>query len=363
MTNKALDGYGSGTRMPILGYAAWYTISAPRIEYDPLKAKITELGLDPSILPAQIRPGDAFKRACRYSKNAKIPLVGTENYANILIREVAQDSEAVERHMIIEICDPQNRRLEFETAASLVLNKNRIDVRWEHGGVEQTKSFTRRVDAQLLLANLENREQKSTTSTVDDPKIVVERTPIANGSQYRSIIDEAIDKFVTEYEDARNFLDAQTLRQMVRRQLTVMRSFKLKKTGSVYYVPKSEEAQAIALINLLDWMGDDSNFHILPLIDADKQREMMQAAFESEVHEHAQTMLSDVSEALRSGSKINASTWVEFLDRKERLLAQAREYSDLVQKEFTKAGIELALLDDAMTKALQGGLVKAARGS
>ena len=281
-TNRnPLKGYGAGIKnQPLLGWIAWYTISEPRIEHANLKAKVIELGLDEVTLPAKLRSGDSFKRACRYAGQKKIPLVGTSNVANVLIRDVVQDTETVERHMIVEIRDSANHRLEYETAARLTLQKAAHHVSWEKDGVKHKETFFRRSEASAKLKALGDDVDASVES-VNEPTLDIERTVWAATSQYRDLVDASVDKFVQEYDYAKTYLDPQTLRQMVRRQLDMMRSFMVRSTGSVYYIPVDQGEKAEKLAELLDWISDGSVFHMLPFIDTEKQREMMQASFEA----------------------------------------------------------------------------------
>ena len=72
-------------------------------------------------------------------------------------------------------------------------------------------------------------------------------------------------------------------------------------------------------------------------------------------------MINTVSEAIRDGVKINASTWSDFLERKEKLTERTEEYSEVIQQEFTLAQNELKVLDQIMVKALGEGLIKPSR--
>ncbi len=58
---------------------------------------------------------------------------------------------------------------------------------------------------------------------------------------------------------------------------------------------------------------------------------------------------------------MTSAAWVEYMNRKEALQQRAVEYSDLIDREFIKAGTELSLLDDTMTELLKRGLVKDSR--
>lgn len=315
-----LAGYGAGIRKEtLLGWVAWYGISDPTVEYNKLKDKFHELGLDEQALPAPLRPGDSFKRACRYAQASKLPIPGTDNYANVLIRKVAMEADLLEWHMVIETVDSEGRKLGYDEVAALRFRKD--------------------------------------TNTLD-----IDRTDFSKGKGYTGISNDAVARFKEEFVFAQTFIDSQTLRQTIRRQLDMMRAFLLRRNGSVYYVPKDQESKAVALADLLEWVGGGSGFHILPLIDTDKQREMIQGAFEDEVHESAQKMLSDLQEAIVTKKKLTNGAWLEMMDRKDKLYERAREYSDLIDREFAKAGTELSLLDDSMMEVLKQGLIKEARG-
>ncbi len=363
--SSPLAGYGAGIRKEtLLGWVAWYGISDPEVQYDALKKRVIDLGLDVSALPAPLRPGDSFKRACRYAEQKKVPY--GDVFTNIMIRSVAQDNETVERHLVVEIVDANDKRLEYEPAARLILDKYEYTLSWtakNNRAMEET--FTHKQSAIELRTKIEEKlgDAKGSLrlSQTEIPSLIIERFPWSLEKKNVDLVNSALEIFEDEYEKARTFLDAQTIRQMVRRQLDLMRAFLLRKNGSVYFIPGDQETQAIALCDLLDWISADSGFHILPLIDTAKQREMIQAAFEDEVHDSAQTMLNVLAEALHNEEAVTSAAWVDFMSKKDALQARAVEYSDLIDREFIKAGTELSLLDDMMTEILKKGLVKESR--
>ena len=327
--NSPLAGYGAGIRKEtLLGWVAWYGISDPKVEYEALKQRFEDLGLDEEALPAPLRPGDSFKRACRYAQESKLPVPGTDLYANILIRKVTTDADLLVWHMIVETVDAGGQKLGYDEIAALKFHKD-----------------------------------QGTPDADGKPqgKLDIIRTPHSLGVGFKRLSDRAIARFREEFEDAQKYIDSQTLRQTIRRQLDMMRAFLLRKNGSVYFLPTDQQEKAEALADLLEWIGNGSGFHILPLIDTDKQREMIQAAFEDEVHDSAQKMLNDLQEALLQQQSITNGTWLDMLDRKEKLLERAREYSDLIDSEFKKAGTELAMLDDSLHEIMSQGLIKPAR--
>ncbi len=365
--SSPLAGYGAGIRQEtLLGWVAWYGISDPEVKYDALKQRVIDLGLDVSALPAPLRPGDSFKRACRYAEQKKVPY--GDVFTNIMIRAVTQDNETVERHLVVEIVDADDKRLEYEPAARLILDKYVYTLSWTaKDGKPMEATFAHKQSAINLRTKIEKprgfdpKTGNLRLSMSEEPTLVIERFDWSTQPGNIRLVNRALKTFELEYKKARTFLDAQTIRQMVRRQLELMRAFLLRRNGSVYFIPADEEERAVALCELLDWISSDSGFHILPLIDTAKQREMIQAAFEDEVHESAQTMLNTLSEALHNEEAVTSAAWVDFMSKKEALQARALEYSDLIDREFIKAGTELTLLDETMTELLKQGLVKESR--
>lgn len=352
-----LKGYGSGIRKEtLLGFVAWYGISDVDIRYEDLKAKFAELGLDEEAMPGEIRAVDAFKRACRYTQERKQPIPGTDLLANVMVRDVANDRETTERHIVIEIVDQQGRRLQYETAARLLFTRRIHKVLWEdEKGRTQERQFYLEQEAAEFMEDCEGDNVRR--ATIEKAGVTVDK--VWTYGRHDTIVDSAIARFRQEFDRASQYLDSQSLRQMIRRQLDFMKAFLLRKNGSVYFIPKHEERRAIALAELHEWFGGGSSFHILPLIDTEKQREMIQAAFEDEVHEEALQMIHKLKDALTESKPITAGAWNMIQQRKNELLERARAYSDLIDREFAKAGTELALLDDTMAELLNQGLVKA----
>lgn len=365
MKGNPLAGYGAGIRKEtLLGWVAWYGISEPQVTHEKLRDKFKELGLDKDALPAPIRPGDAFKRACRYAEQSKIAITGTDTYANVLIRNVAQTPEMIERHIVIEIVDAQGRKLDHQDAVALTFYKKRYTVtgHQDAADTEEDEEPTKpsisehRFRAEAVAASEALNDPDAKIKTADSPTLDI--NILWTDKKAAGLITQAVDRFREEFASASVFIDSQTLRGVIRRQLDLMRSFLLRSGGSVYFVPKSEEKKAIALTVLHEWIGNGSGFHILPLIDTEKQREMIQAAFEDEVHEEAKQMIFKLREAINDKTPLTAKQFTELRERKEALQSRAKEYSDLIDHEFIKAGTELALLDDAMSEVFMGGLVK-----
>lgn len=309
-----IPGYGANlTDEMTLGYICWYTITTPKITHERMVELVTDLELDPFILPNPPRRGDAFKRACRYSEQNGLSIPGSENKANILIRSVANTATEVERHMVVEIVDPNGRRLEYIDAAHLKFD---------------------RANSRLKVAkrNLE--------------------------TSYDNMVVRAINMFNDNFEDAAKHIDAQVIRRMIRDQLTRMGSVSVRRHGSVYFYPQKYQNLGEALEQFCRHMGPGSDFHTLPLVDTTKQREMVSAAFQDEVHERAVQIMSELATYRDTKKKITIRAWTEYRQELQHLVDTRGDYTSLVSNELSKAEVELTALQKSLEDFLSSGLVK-----
>ncbi len=309
-----IPGYGQGlTEDMTLGHIAWWTVTKPRLTPDDVLALVTDLGMDPAIVPKPPRGGDAFKRACRYSERKGLNVPYSDNKANFLIRPVAQTHEDIERHLVLEIVDTEGRHLEYHDAAHL------------------------------------RYERKVGVLHVAKKKINKDLDPM---------VDESLQLFAAQLDDATKYIDAQVIRRMIRDQLTMLHAISVRSGGSVYFIPYREHKTTEALEKFVSHCGEGSGFHALPLVDDRKQREMIQGAFETEVHDEATQLIAELRQASILEQEMTATAWAVYRDRLSDLQTRREEYADLVDTELSKAEDEVRALEAALTDYLTSGLIK-----
>lgn len=296
-----------------LGHIAWYTVTKPRVTHEELEEMVSDLSLSKSPLPNAPRMGDAFKRACRYSERKGVPIPGTDTFANFLIRKVAQNADEVERHLVLEIVDTKGRRLEYHVVAEMTFDRKKTSL----------KVSQRKVDDTLNL-----------------------------------LTQETLKMFTDNFDTAAKYLDAQVLRLFIRDQLALMSATSVRSQGSVYFIPIQAKEQTEALEQLCNRLGAGSMFHALPLIDTSKQREMIIAAFENEVHEEATQLIAELTSKRNQGKEITAKAWEKYKERFNRLKKGANSYAEIVDDELEKVKLEIKSLDNNLSKFLTDGLVK-----
>lgn len=311
----AIPGYGTELSDDLLlGHIAWYTITKPQVTQPEIEAMVTRLDLSKSIIPKEPRPGDAFKRACRYSERSGLALPLTDNKANFLIRSVAQSHEEIERHLVLEEVDPQGKHLSYTTAAKLTFNRK---------------------EDKLQIAKLSLTDQDRD-----------------------QMVTETLNIFGNNFEDALKYIDAQVIRRMVREQLEIMGAIAIRKQGSVYFAPIKEKDRTLALEEFCSQMGHGSVFHSVPLPDTTKQREMIRVAFEDEVHEEAAQAITELRRLRAAGTAITPRAWTDYRNKLNRLKGNYKEYGALVSVEMTKADTELEALERQLAEFMKEGLVK-----
>lgn len=279
-----------------LGYIAWYTITKPRVTHDELSDLATTLGLDSAVIPPEPRVADAFKRACRYSERKGLELPMSQNTGNILIRPVAQTSQEIERHMVLEVVDPDGRTLEYHTVVEF--------------------KFVRAKDV-LQVSKLHLPE-------------------------YDELVENHLALFMSNFHDATTYIDAQLIRRMIREQLDRMLALPVRRQGSVYFIPRSGKEKTQALEQLCQRL-EGSSFHSLPLVDTSKQREMVHAAFEEELHEESAQLISDMNQVI--GKELTPKAWANYLGKLKHLREKYSEYTSLIKTEISQASIELDMIE------------------
>ena len=309
-----VPGYGQGIPEDmILGHIAWWTVTSPQLTHDDVLTLVTDLGMDPAIVPKPPRGGDAFKRACRYSERKGLAIPYSDHQANFLIRSVTQTHEDIERHLVLEIVDGDGRRLEYHDAAHLRYDR---------------------------AAGVLHVAKKKISSDLDP------------------MTDETLQLFAAKLDHATKYIDAQLIRRMIRDQLTMLHAISVRSGGSVYFIPYREHKTTEALEQFLTHCGPGSAFHALPLIDDSKQREMIQAAFEVEVHSEATQLISELRNAVSDKKEMTAAAWAVYREKLRDLQERREEYTDLVDVELTKAEIEVLALEEALGDYVTSGLIK-----
>jgi len=319
--SETLDAYEKGVATTqTLGFIGWYSLPDPHVSHDVLTQKAKDAGMPLTNLPGKPRPADAFKRAMRKTdktRNKSKPIPNDDRYYTFMVRPVQMKGKELEAHVVIEILDTDGKKLAHNEVASLRFNA-------------------------------------STDFYENEIFPIYETHP-----DFRPLINDQLTEFLEAFKDAKVEVEPQAIRQTIRAELWDMNALTVRSRGGVYFVPVANKKRLDALET---WVGAlEADFHTLPLPDTTKQKNMVLAAFEADVHEQAHEVVQQLNKIISSGKKIAPSQWARHKKRLDDLTKRTRQYSDLVDEEMEKAGTELLLLQSKVMQVLNGDLVSEGR--
>jgi hypothetical protein len=302
-----------------LGYIAWYSLPDPHISEDDIKKHAKTAGVKEDHLPGAPRPSDSFKRAVRKTdllKTKYYSLPGNENKLSYMVRPVVMRGNNLEAHLVMEVLDSSGKRLSHQDLVAF---------KWDN----ETNSFD--------IANL------------------VDPMPFQAG------VDNRSGYFVKTFKDGLTEVEPQAIRNTFRQELWDMDALNVRSRGGIYFIPEASKPAMSNLETFATLVGAD--FHTLPLPDTTKQKDMLMAAFENDVHGQAYETIEALDKVLTSGKKIPPSVWARHKKRFDDLTARTAQYSDLVDSELDKAGTELMVLRKKVMEVLEGDYIADGRST
>jgi hypothetical protein len=297
--------------IPTLGMLAWYYVpDSAEIPHAEL-LQLVETSNAPIKAPQVPKPADVFRRACNNAKTLKARSSQPDVFFNYTMRDAGYDNGFVFRIMVEEKVDSKNHSLGFRTLGLVSFSKSGV-----------IASYSKEIDDS------------------DEANVY--------WNSMRNKIDEYIRVKML-------YIPAIAVRESARKALEVhLLGTRVRPGGGVYFVAidKAEKLEALDyVINSVE----NSSFHILPLIDDSRQREMLKESFEDESVEEATRMISDITELLKSDNHVPAKTFIAFQERYNYQKLKMSEYSTLLNDALDKSQAALdicnaqiiALLDRA----------------
>jgi len=253
MTNNLVAIHGGNNNNTdntnnILGNLLWFTVSDLEVLRTDLVKLVQHSGVPEKYIPAPIRPTDAFRRATS-EVGGVINSVGDETTV-LMVREVLSDEESVVRHMILEIRDKKNIRLSYNQVGTII--------------------FDRRTETMI-------------TSASD------------NSAQIAAVKAKML------FDRYRDYYGADHIRRMVKTVLDDCQAVGVRPSGGVYFVPRQYESTARALSSLIKTLpGNTVELHLVPLMDATEQREMI----EDKLRNHVLSQVSQIGSMLGGDASV-----------------------------------------------------------
>lgn len=314
----------------LLGRLVLFTITDEPTPRANLVQWFAELGLDPSLLPSEIKPVDAFKKATSESKDKYALPNGQE--CVVLCRDVETTSEYIKRQITREVREPgqKGKQLSYTRAIECTFYRGRSGPVTDAAG-KTTKAMIRGTER---------------------VHIRVDKTGLTEGEL--SAVQDIAKGIVARYEGYYDNLDGNRLRATVREYLKHLNALEIK--AGAYFVHVSKSAELAALQTLVERMGGGCVMHTIPLVDIARERKMVTAAFERETANALADVAKEARELAAAGP-VAGSDYARVKARYDEVTARATEHltSLSLSATITEASERTALealvsLQEAMTR-------------
>lgn len=298
----------------LLGRIVMFTVTDEAITQPQLAQWFTDLSLNRALLPADIKPIDAFKKATSEAK-AKYPLPGGKE-AVVLCRDVTSNNEYVRRQITREVRDAKAKTLAYAKAIDCTFYRGKLAPNANGPGSSVVKG-SERVHLNINPNDLDPTEL----------------------GEVQKIVTEIQARYKKYYDN----LDGNRLRAVVRDYLKHLNAIELK--GGVYFIHVSHSDELSRLQTLVHRFGGGCMMHAIPLVDIERERKMVALAFEREASQSLQEIANEVA-MLRSQRKtITPAAYARIKQRYDEVVNKANEHMVTLQvsQDVTAASAEVAL--------------------
>ncbi len=259
-----------------LGWVSAYEIpESIKVTRDDLRAKFLMAGVDPALMPPEIRPVDAFRRATREAEVMGLKM-SDKTKRNLLVREVVSSKDGVIRHLVDEIVDANNVRLSYGTVAEVKFDRSSSAL--------------------------------NSSNWAGDP-----------------LVADVLAKSAGLYNEYRHYYQGDHIRRTVSSLLGRMSPTFMK--SALYFVPEKYEGDLFKLGDLCHLVSEECRFIVMPLFDGKDARAMICRDFENQVKEH----IVRLGKEIHGDKPVSEVAAQQYIEETKTLIAQVGEYETLLR--------------------------------
>lgn len=323
MTQGTLTSYKNSVsqdRDAYLGYIVMYSVHDERTKSGGLvvaqadvKLHLANVGLDAKP-PKVPHANDLFRRITTQAKITRQPTGVEGEFRNFKFVDISDADHEIVRRLVCETIDSKGKRLRYQQLVDVVFNKD-------------TKEITRK--------------------DCDDYGKEMDLDSVALG-----IVADIRTKFVSEDD----MLTAYAVRQFIRDLLGSVGATSVRTSGGAYFVTAAHEAKLDkieAFVNCLPRTFAD--MHTIPLVDNDKQRQMVKEALENEVENAVDDLTMKIREYRVAGKPMRQGTFDRLSAEVSEMVQKAQEYEAMLETKMNETHSRLAFLNAGILR-LSGNL-------
>jgi len=311
--NHILNEQGDLPDDVLLGRIVMFTITDEMVGRNQLEQTFQALNLDPRLLPPEIKPVDAFKKATSDANN-KYTLPNGQ-VCTVLCRDVASTNEFVKRQITREVKDAKARQL----------------------------SYTRAIECTFYRATTEKKADGSTGTKKGSERVSIKIDQTGLDASEISEVTKIADEIKTRYNRYYHFLDGNKLRATVRDYLKHLNAIELR--GGVYFVHVTRSDELSRLQTLVRGWGGGCSMYSIPLVDIERERQMVTDAFQREASQQLTEVAKECAHLRESRKQITPQAYAKIKQRYDEVVSKAIEHQGMLQvsQDLTGAAAEVAL--------------------
>lgn len=240
---------------------------------------------------------DVFRRVSTSAQRKRID-VGDGKYANVLVRDVANDEQQLLRKLVTETVDASGKRLDYRPDFDLVFDR-------------ASETFT--------------------------------AVPLTNGLYYSTdAAEQVVTEIAANFARLRDTVDSGTVRAVVSRVLKANHSISARPTGGADFILE-KHAGVVDALETLPAKIAGCWIHSIPLIDDDKQRGYVKAQVEDDTTGEIDSALTEMRKLLNAGESITSAKFASINTTFKQLQSRADAYRELLgdKLEGTKARLDI----------------------
>lgn len=277
-----------------LGHLFWWSIGKQTISREDLEDLLIDTGVGEVWLPNAIRPVDAFRRATSEIRAKRRATSSPNVFENFLIREVYSDKKTVQRNIVVEQVDQDNKRLGYKADKGVM----RLDK--EYG----TLSFE-----------------------AEDPDVVR--------------ICEEVEHTFHQYRD---YYGSQQVRAMIARISSSLAPTPVRRNGVIYFIPRQMNNGLSNLVELINRLDNSEAFKV-PVVNTDDNVEMVSR----KLNDH----LDDLLEQLEGTEGLRKDQVRSLINETNRVIKDFKNYDQIILSEKEELKEKVTRLRGEALKALQ----------
>jgi hypothetical protein len=248
-------------------------------------------------LPELPAAANVFRRACNAAKITKVPSPIPGEFFNYTLRDAGYDDNFVFRSLVEERVDGKMHEHGYDVLAQVIFNKDTMAVTFN-----------------------------------------IQVTDTHHAYPLIGQIHQSIKDFVHQKGE---IIPAITIRQNVQKALERrMYATRVRPGGGVYFVGMDKIKQLEAVDYVVN-SSPSASFHILPLVDDTKQRQMLKSSFEYDSVEQTRILIEEITTLLKSGEDVTARKFTDIQESYSQQKKKLVEYQGLLSDALSRSATEL----------------------